>query len=376
MNTDFYRDTLAALQAEGRLRRIPDCDAPAGAVDFTSNDYLGLAAEPGWARRFICAHADGHFSSSASRLLCTRGREHAALEALLDDAYGKRTLLFNSGYHANTGCVSALAPKGTLILADRLVHASIIDGIILSKAPFRRFRHNDPEDLRANLRKYAGDYERVLIVTESIFSMDGDVAPLREFAAIRREFTNALLYVDEAHALGVRGARGLGLCEELGILADVDLLIGTFGKACASCGAFAATSPQIREYLVNSARSFIFSTALPPLNIAFTRFLFAAIMGMEQRRERLQALSEHFRAGIERITGEPSVSRSQIVPLMAGSNQRAVAWSEQLRRQGVLALPIRRPTVPAGTERIRFSLNADLTDADVDRALSAIASLS
>lgn len=370
-----FNAILSALAEQGCLRHIPTC-SDAEMTDFTGNDYLGLAAEPCWVEEFLSQARDVQFCSSASRLLCTRGQEYFDLEADLDTAYGKSSLLFNSGYHANTGCVSALgAMPETLILADKLVHASIIDGIILSKAPFRRFRHNDVNGLRRLLEKYSGDYRMTLVVVESIYSMDGDVAPLREIVALKRDFPGMFLYVDEAHGLGVRGAHGLGLCEELGILSDVDLLIGTFGKALASCGAFAATNPDVREYLVNSARSFIFSTAIPPVNVAFTRFIFSKMLSMSDRREHLAEISRQFRAGVEEITGEKNLSTSQIVPLLAGSNQKALDWSAALRKEGVLVLPIRKPTVPEGTERLRFSLNAGLTDTQIERTLDSLRKL-
>lgn len=369
-----YSEILDGYRAEGRLRSIP-AEAPEGVMDLSSNDYLGLARRRDLVDEFLKEVPLPPFTSVASRLLASRQSEYDALERWLAGEYGKSVLLFNSGYHANTGCVSALAVEGTAIVADKLVHASIIDGIKLGNASLRRFRHNDLNSLRRELEKASAQAERVWLIVESVYSMDGDMAPLREIVEMKREFPKVMLYVDEAHAVGVYGERGLGVCEESGILPQVDLLVGTFGKACASMGAFAATSRELREFLLNSARSFIFSTALPPVNVAYTRFMLGKIKEMTEERRHLAQIGHRFREGISELTGMANVSSSQIVPLMAGSNSRAMEMSEALRRRGILALPIRRPTVPAGTERIRFSLNASLTDVDVDRLLDIISEI-
>lgn len=370
-----YGEILSGYEQEGRLRRLPAQDAASEVIDLSTNDYLGLAADPAFSEAFLRESDERRFSSSASRLLASVQSPYASLEAYLSELYGKSTLLFNSGYHANTGAVSALSIPGTIMLCDKLVHASIIDGLTLSRNPYYRFRHNDVASLRKLLEKHHGDYERMIVVVESIYSMDGDIAPLREIVQLKRDFPTMLLYVDEAHALGVSGERGLGVAEELGLLDDVDILVGTFGKALASSGAFVATTPVIREFLLNSARSFIFSTALAPVNVAFTHFMLRKMVDMQSARKHLLDISKRFAGGIADITGEASLSESQIVPLMAGSNAKAVGWSQELRRQGVLALPIRRPTVAAGTERIRFSLNASLSEADIDKVLNIIEGL-
>lgn len=368
-----YSEILKGYEAEGRLRALPG-GTQAGCLDFSSNDYMGIAADPAITLRFMDSIRGGvtRFTSSASRLLCGGQDEYLALEEWLGREYGRDALLFNSGYHANVGCVSALSIPGTVIVADKLVHASIIDGIRLGGAPYRRFRHNDVPSLRRELAKVSHDAKRVLVIVESIYSMDGDEAPLGEIVALKGEFPKLMLYVDEAHALGVRGARGLGLCEETGVLAGVDVLVGTFGKAVASVGAFVAADSGLKSFLLNSARSFIFSTALPPVNVAYTRFVMQELTRMHAARGRLAALSLRFKQGLERLTGQSCVSCSQILPLMAGSNERAVSLSERLRSRGIIALPIRRPTVPPGTERLRFSLSAAMSEADIDITLNAL----
>lgn len=390
-----YAQILASLKAEGRLRTLDHGNA-AGLLDCTDNDYMGLGRDTAATQRFLRSlidvgggekerreiemvscygekgEAEALMGSLASRLLMSRQDAYTSFECDLESEYGRPALIFNSGYHANTGCVAALAIPGTLIVADKLVHASIIDGIFLSKAPFKRFRHNDLTSLRKILDTEAGSYDRVLVIAESIYSMDGDCAPLRELAALKEQYPGMMLYIDEAHGFGVRGERGLGLCEETGILAQVDCLIGTLGKAAASSGAFAILSPLLKEYMINAARSFIFSTALPPVSVIWSASRFRRLTGMRAEREHLRKIAARLKAGVEEVTGETCVSDSQILPVMCGSSEKAVRLSEAMRRHGVLALPIRRPTVPPGTERLRISLNAAMTEADIDKILSAL----
>ncbi len=364
---ETYRKALATFSEEGRLRSIPNVSDDT-LIDLTSNDYLELGH-----LSYPVTMDSTLFTSSASRLLSTKQKEHTELEMILSRGYHRRTLLFNSGYHANVGCISALASKQTMILADRLVHASIIDGIRLSGAPFRRYRHNDMDHLEQLLEETAGEEMATLIITESIFSMDGDVAPVRRLVELKQKYPDTLLYIDEAHAFGVRGKLGFGVCEEEGVTEDVDIIVGTFGKAAASAGAFVAADREIIDYLINTSRSLIFSTALPPAcHIHTARMLEKHIIPDGSKRLRLKEISERFREGIERITGHSTGSQSHIVPLMVGDAHRVIEIAESLRRQGVLALPIRRPTVPPGTERIRFALSTRLSPDDIDYVLRCV----
>lgn len=348
-----YREHLEALRAARNFRTIPADSVGSTLVDLSGNDYLGIAADSALKAEFFNSFGADMpaLSASASRLLAADQSEFLKLEQLLADLYCRPVLLFNSGYHANSGSIAALARGRTLIVADKLVHASIIDGMMLSKADFERFRHNDVAHLRRILEKRAKDYERVLIVCESVYSMDGDVAPLAEIAASKTG--NSLLYVDEAHAFGVCGRAGLGLAADM---PGVDVLIGTLGKAAGSVGAFAAVrTNDLRDYLVNTARSLIFSTALPPINCAWSRFVIERIPSMNDRREHLRALADC----LSRILRRPEPSHIQ--PLVTGSSESALALSAFLSSGGFKVLPIRTPTVPAGTERLRFSLSASLT---------------
>ncbi len=365
-------DTLESLRAAGNLRTLPP-DTPEGTVDLSSNDYLGLADDVALRERFLDTHPPQSLwmTSSASRLLAGRQQPYAALERLLADSYGggREALLFNSGYHANTGLVSALADSRTLIAADRLVHASIIDGVRLSGAHMERWRHGDYDHLERILARHASQYADVLIIAESVYSMDGDRADLRRLADIKRRTPGARLYIDEAHAVGVCGPAGLGVAAEEGVLADIDILVGTLGKALASSGAFAILEPHMRQFMVNRSRSLIFSTALPPACADWSALTWQASLDGDWRRERLAVLARMLAAAIP--GGEPS----HIRPLLVGDASRAVALSERLLALGFKVLPIRTPTVPPGTERLRFSLSASLSPDDIYRLDLALKSL-
>ncbi len=367
-----FDDTLAALAASGNLR-----DIPAGGrgewIDFSTNDYMGLAVRPDLRERFFRDESNRTIpmSSSASRLLASTQREHNLLEQLLESMYGRPALLFNSGYHANTGIIQAIAGSSTLIIADRLSHASIIDGMVLSRAKFTRFPHNDYDRLERLVAEAQGKYERILIVTESVFSMDGDRADIDRLTDIKKRYPATMLYVDEAHAFGVCGPSGLGLCMASGHAAEVDVIVGTFGKAAASAGAFATMSPTIRSYLINRARSFIFSTALPPMTSAWTMFMVQTLAGMDDERAKVARLSSLLHEAL----GNRDSAPSHIAPLIVGDAKRTVSLSERLLALGYKALPIRTPTVPAGTERLRFSISAAMSADDITGLGKAVKSL-
>ncbi len=365
-----YDEILNVLKDEHRLRGIPQdmCG-----LDLISNDYMGLGARCGeFLDEFRLKYSDAPMSASASRLLQRNHRFHNELEKKLDALYNKKSLIFNSGYHANVGALSALSLPGTLIVSDKLAHASMIDGIRLGMGDSARFAHNDMRMLRKILDRKAAGYKQIVIVTESVFSMDGDLAPLLELIDIKKNFSGTLLYVDEAHGFGVMGEKGLGLAEELGVIDDIDIVVGTLGKAAAGFGAFIATSPIICNYILNSARSFIFSTALPPSIVAWDIFMIDKLLTMNVERKYLKELSEWFRRELFEKIGQESVSRSQIVPLRAGSAEYSIEIAVKLRNAGVDALPIRRPTVPAGGERIRLSLSANLKRDDLQRVLDVL----
>lgn len=381
-----YQQQLDSLKAQNQFRQLPKLIHQGRFIqredkimlNMSSNDYLGLANNQELRVAFLQQYQDQlpEFTSSSSRLLTGSFPIYEQLEADMASAFGRESaLLFNSGYHANIGILPALANKQTLIIADKLVHASMIDGIRLAQCEFMRFRHNDYAHLEYLLQKNAPAFERVIVVTESVFSMDGDCADLARLVALKKQFPNVMLYVDEAHAIGVLGENGLGLAEQQHCIAQIDILVGTFGKALASMGAYVICDQTIKDYLVNKMRPLIFSTALPPFNIAWTDFLFRKLPLLKAERAHLTALSQYFRQGIMDIFNLPMPSQSCIVPYILGDNELTVRTALALQQQGYYCLPIRPPTVPKGTSRIRFSLTADMQFDEVDQLLNCLREL-
>ena len=370
MSVNSRADQLDQQSQLRKIRQTPPCR-----LNCSSNDYLGLAADTQLQTEFLNSFSSDYpaFGSTSSRLLTGDSTHHQALEHTLSMAYQRPALLFNSGYHANIGILPALADAHTLILADKLVHASLIDGIRLSGAAYKRFPHNNIERLTAMLAQYAEHYQRIIIVTESIFSMDGDFAPLAELVALKKSYPHVLLYLDEAHAVGVCGEQGLGLAEQQACLNDIDILVGTFGKAAASIGAYVICNEVLHDFLINHARPFIFSTSLPPINAAWSNFIFHHFAAWQDKRRHLADISARLRQAIAK-QGLPMPSQSNVVPYITGSNQSAEQLSATLQSQGCYALPIRPPTVPVGSARIRFSLTASMSTQDIDWLISLLPS--
>ena len=371
---ETYKVLLDTLERAGNLRSLPLIE-PQGKwiiregrkmLNLSSNDYLGLSRDRQLRKEFLTRAMEEYLplSSTSSRLLTGNYPAYTELEKLLASAYGKESaLVFNSGYHANVGILPALADKETLILADKLVHASLIDGIRLSGAAYKRFRHQDYEQAEQILQASVRTYKRIILVTESIFSMDGDIADLHRLVRLKQEYPTVLLYVDEAHAIGVRGKTGLGIAEESGTLPDIDLLVGTFGKALASMGAFVACSRLLHDVLVNRMRPLIFSTALPPLQVAWTSYLFQLLPHMEERRKHLQRLSASVAQALQGKGGE--ISSSHIIPYIVKDSEDCLRLAEFLQRKGFYCLAIRPPTVPQGTARLRLSITADMDEENI-----------
>lgn len=359
---DFEQE-LDALRSADCLRTLPTADTR-GMVNLSTNDYMGLADNASLADEFFgqYAPATSSMSASSSRLLTGNHADYVALEAQLSDLYGGRAaLVFNCGYHANTGVLPALADKEDVVIADKLIHASLIDGMRLAAANgtrVARFNHNDMTHLRRLLEKRRGEAGRTFVAVESIYSMDGDIAPLRELAELKAEF-GFWLYVDEAHAVGVRGQGGAGLMSELGLVDVADVIVGTCGKALASCGAWVITSPVVRQWLVNRCRTLIFTTGIPPVNVAWTRFVLGKLQTMDSERAHLRKMGDWLTKSLE--CEAPIGGATQIVPYICGENSDAVALSHRLRNCGFYVLPIRHPTVPLHTARLRLSLKANMT---------------
>lgn len=339
---------------------------------FCSNDYLGLASHPQVIAALAQAATHWGVGSGAAHLVAGHSAAHEALEEELADFTGRpRALLFSTGYMANLGVISALAGRGDTILEDRLNHASLLDGALLSRAHLRRYPHGD----WAALGRLATEVPPRIIATDGVFSMDGDLAPLPELARIAAEI-GAWLLVDDAHGLGVLGREGRGTLSRLGLdPKQVPILMGTLGKALGTFGAFVAGPEELIELLIQRARSYIYTTAAPPALAEATRTSLAIARREEWRRERLQGLIARLRAGAIQLGLPLADSETPIQPLMAGSAARALAWSQALETAGILVSAIRPPTVPEGTARLRVTLSAAHTPDEVDRLLDALATL-
>jgi 8-amino-7-oxononanoate synthase len=358
---------LRALQEAELLRTLR---APAG-VDLSSNDYLGLARDPRLARRMAEAIAREGCGSTGSRLLRGHREAFASVERTFAAFKGtERALYFSSGYLANVAVLSTFAEPGDVVLSDALNHASIRDGARLSRASRLVFDHGDANALARLLgtRRGAG---QSFVVTESLFSMDGDVPPLEAYARLCRD-AGALLVVDEAHAVGVYGDRGSGLIEETGIDRDVFLSVSTAGKALGVAGAFVAGPAWAIEYLVQRGRPFVFSTAPPPAVAAAIEASLEIVGAEPERRRRLRASARRLRALLAANGVRVPPGDSPIVPVVLGTATRALAVAAALQAQGFDVRAIREPTVPAGSARLRVSVNAMLTDAAMDAFVQAL----
>lgn len=327
-------------------------------INLSSNNYLGFADNKALTKEFLDG-AEYSFGSASARLLTGTLPVYKELENLLAQLFNKdKALIFNSGYHANVGINSSIAGKGDVIFSDKLNHASIIDGMRLGESKFFRYPHNNIEALEKLLIRERNNFDNAVIVSESVFSMDGDIADLEKLVELKEKY-NCILILDEAHAFGVFGQIGLGVCETLGIIDKVDLIVGTFGKAIGSMGAFAVGNKTLIDYLTNKARSFIFSTALPPINIAFTKWIIETKLPKTYEK-RMQMLSIAKKAG----------SDSHIIPIVIGGNKETVETCEILYQNGYFTLPIRPPTVPEGTSRLRLSLTTEITEQELNHAIS------
>lgn len=342
--------------------------------NLSGNDYLGLADNKALLQEFYhrCTEDLTPPGSGASRLMSGNSAAYDTLEQSIAKLYGSESaLIFNSGYHVNIGILPTLAGKRDLIVADKLCHASLIDGMRLARAELMRYPHNDLDRLEELLKDKRQAYEQVFIVTESVFSMDGDTADLNRLVQTKKSH-NCCLYLDEAHAVGVLGDRGLGLAAELGVLDDIDILVGPLGKAWASQGAFVVCSSIIRNYLINTSRSLIYTTALPPLVLAWLQLMVEKLPQMERERRHLAALSAKLRLALADQSLEVR-GASHIVPVMVGDSRRCIAVAEKLREQGYWLTGVRPPTVPKETSRLRLSLSAALKWSDIERLPTAIA---
>lgn len=370
---------LAARRAEHLYRQRPLLESPQGpevVVDgkpllaFCNNDYMGLANHPDVITAWKAGAQRWGVGGGASHLVIGHSTPHHELEEALADLTGRpRALLFSNGYMANLGAVTALVGQGDTVLEDRLNHASLLDAGLLSGARFSRYLHNDADSLATRLEKSVGD---TLVVTDGVFSMDGDIADLPALAKVAKA-KNAWLMVDDAHGFGPLGSNGAGIVEHFGLsIDDVPVLIGTLGKSFGTAGAFVAGSEALIETLIQFARPYIYTTSQPPALACATLKSLELLRTEHWRREHLRALIKQFRDGAQAIGLELMDSFTPIQPILIGDSGRAVRLSQMLRERGLMVTAIRPPTVPAGSARLRVTLSAAHSEAQVQLLLEAL----
>lgn len=368
---NLYRRRKVLCSPQGERVRMEGGVAGRDYLNFSSNDYLGLANHPEVVSAFQAAANTYGVGSGASHLISGHSCEHHALEEELAEFTDRpRALLFSTGYMANLGVLNALAGERDLLLEDRLNHASLLDGGFLCRAQFERYPHGDLADLQNRLDQ--GDYRRKLIATDGVFSMDGDVAPLQALVKLS-DTAGAALMVDDAHGFGVLGANGGGLVEQFALSVEqVPILMGTLGKALGTFGAFVAGSEALIETLIQFGRTYIYTTALPPAIAAASRASLRLVQREPERREQLNTLIAHFRAGAAQLDIPLANSDTAIQPVMINNDRRVVEVGHLLLDQGFWVGAIRPPTVPSGGARLRITLSASHSTADVDNLLSAL----
>ncbi len=364
----FYDEEIKKLVEKDNFRQVHNIEEKYGKLvtenghsmlNLSSNDYLNLSTDRNLIKKFIEKYANDNefiFSSTSSRLLTGTSSIYNKLETNIAKLFNKEAcLLFNTGYQCNLGVVSSLVNRDDVIFSDKLNHASIIDGMKLSGTPFYRYKHLDYENLETLLKKHRNEHKKAIIISESVFSMDGDIADIKKLIELKKKY-DCYLMIDEAHAFGIFGNNLAGISDRDGILNDVDIITATLGKSFASMGAFCVSSKTIIDYLINKANSFIFSTALPSVNIMWSNFL------IEEHFDKVKEKAEKInKLIVEAHNYINDNGLTQIVPVIIGENNKTVKIAEQLRNKGFYVLPVRPPTVPVNTSRLRLSLTADVT---------------
>ena len=375
-----FKDELKRVRENGLFRELKTLASNSGReiefggrkyVNFSSNNYLGLVSNPrviDAAKKALDKYGAG---GTSSRLIAGTLEIHHQLEKkLASSKHCEAALVFPSGYQTNLGALSALAKEGDCIIMDKLNHASLWDGAKLSGARIFVYPHRDTAALEKVLKR-AREYRRKLVVTDTVFSMDGDLAPLKEICRLSK-LHGAWTFVDEAHATGVFGETGSGLSEQLGVEKDIDILMGTLSKALGSQGGFVCGKKALIDYIVNFCRPFIYTTSLAPASCAAALAALEVVEGEPERRKKLTELSKHFRKSLKSKGYDTGESESQIIPLMAGSVERAKEVSDKLFAEGFFAPAIRPPTVPENMCRIRFSLTSAHTEQDIERVMKIL----
>ncbi|MFA5088192.1 MAG: 8-amino-7-oxononanoate synthase [Candidatus Omnitrophota bacterium] len=381
MNKLFLEENLADIRGKGLERALRLAEGPQGrkiringrdVLNFCSNNYLGLAGDARLARAAAEGMSREGFGAGASRLVCGNMSAHLQLEAKIARFKGaEESLLFSTGYMANVGILSSLFGRGDIIFSDRFNHASIIDGILLSQAKMKRYPHKDMGSLRKMLSEARG-FRKRCIVTDSVFSMDGDIAPLDKIVSLAEEY-DCWVMVDEAHAFGVLGEQGKGAVELFGLEDKIDIQMGTLSKAAGCFGAYCCGSRNLIKFLMNRARSFIYTTGLPPGVAAAACRAIEIIEDEPQRRERLWENTRYMLNGLRRMGWETLDSQTPIIPVVVKDAGLAVTLSQRLLGEGVFISAIRPPTVPQNTSRLRVSVMATHEREDLNFVLDCLA---
>src|SRR5574344_444342 len=372
---------LETNESQGLLRKIVAKDQKQSKiyvdnhqfVNLSSNDYLGLGQDLALAKEFFST-LDQHsirMSSSGSPLLTGAHISYDRAKECIETLFNKSALFFNSGFGANSGVIAALGTKENLIIADKLSHASMIDGMTASKGKCLRFAHNDYDHLQRLIENNKDEYDSIIVVTEAIFSMDGDKCDLQKLVDIKQKYENVYLYVDEAHSFSLYSDNGAGLCVAQGLSDKIDFIVVTFGKGLGSQGACVLCNQIARDYLINTTRSLIFSTALSPFSFEHVFFMINYMQKRNDLRDRLHKISSYIHESII-SSGFDNVSSSQIIPLLTYDNDKAIQACEFFKSKGFYAMPIRHPTVPLGKARLRLSLTASLSDNEVESLANTI----
>ena len=383
LKDQFLKEVLAQLDEKGLRRSLRAIDGPQESeividgqkvINFCSNNYLGLANDARLSDAAIVAMREEGFGAGASRLICGNMTSHRRLEEKLARFKGSEAaLVFSTGYMANVGIISSLFGRDDIIFSDKFNHASIIDGILLSQAQFKRYPHNDMNVLEAMLTE-AGGFQKRCIVTDSVFSMDGDLAPLQKIVDLARRY-DCLVMVDEAHAFGVMGKSGKGLVEYLGLEKEIDIQMGTFSKAAGSFGAYCCGSRELIDFLINKARSFIYTTGMPPALAGASIKAIEIIETDHARRQKLWENTHYLKERIDALGFETLNSVTPIIPIVIGDAQVAVDFSKRLLAEGILVSAIRPPTVPMNTARLRVTVMANHTTEQLDYLLQTLAKI-
>ena len=363
---------LQALKDDNNLRTLQDIQHDGiyiikdnkRLLNLSSNDYLGIATDRELREEFFDTIDKESLllGSTSSRSLSGNYRIFTQLEDYIAAQFSNKScLLFNSGYHLNISCMQALSEfSNVLFVVDKFVHASIIDGLRLGGKRFMRYTHNDMQSLASILEKTHNQYESIIIVSEGLFSMDGDLAQLDSLCAFKQQYSNVMLYLDEAHSVGVFGENGLGLAS-LGYENSIDFLVYTFGKAIGSFGACMICSPHLKDFFINKARGFIYSTAIAPINVAWNLFVFQKLKSMQNRRKHLLNLSELLRKECAKYNIN-LMGEAQILSLIAHTNENALLLADKLSHKGFFAPAIKAPSVPPNTARLRISLTSNMQE--------------